>query len=243
MSRCFKGLIIICLSLMSCKKTEVIELDLTGIIKGEIYTLDEYIFQNNDYQGIFIKLAGSEPLITTYTNSSGKYELINIPTGTYDLIISKDGYGEYQIQGIQIVGGDEPIYFNNSLVQKSSTVVENLSLQIMSFSEINMTGIVNHNFYGQTFFYPTIRYFINNTEGVSNNNYIQTEEICFFEESGMQFTSQIAISKNLYPSGSKIYIIAYGCHLHDNGYYDIMSNQYRYSSLGIGSNKVSITIP
>lgn len=245
MKKILTGLILILLLFSGCEKSEIVQLDLKGILKGEVYTLDEFGNQNNDNENITIQLEGSEPLISVITDSSGQYEIKDIPSGTYNLIISKEGYGEYQRQGAQILGGNEPLYFNGSIIEKSSTTIENLSLEIVNSSEIYLKGIVNHNYIIDewSFRVPAIRYFIHNLSNPSDINYLQNGIVSFNGDSGTQLESRIFVDMNHFPSGSKIYIIAYGCYGYERGYYDILSNQYIYSSLGIGSNIAWITIP
>lgn len=245
MKKIFTGLILILLLFSSCEKSEIEQFDLKGTIKGTIYTLDEFGYQNNDNENIVLKLEGSEPLISMITDTSGLYEIKDIPSGTYNLIISKEGYGEYQRQGIQIVGGNAPLYYNGSIIEKSSTTIENLSLEIVNSTEVYLKGIVNHNYIIDqwSFRTPAIRYFIHNQSNPSDINYLQTSSVSFNGDSGSEMESRIYIDMNLFPSGSKIYVIAYGCYGSEYGYYDILSNQYKYSSLGTGSNIASITNP
>lgn len=245
MKKIYTGLILILLLFSGCEKSELEQLDLKGTLKGKIYTLDEFGYQNSDNENILIKLEGSEPLLSIITDTSGIYEIKDIPSGTYNLIISKEGYGEYQRQGIQIVGGNEPLYFNSSIIEESTTTIEGLSLEIVNSSEIYLKGIVTHNYIIDEWSprIPAIRYFIHNSNNPSDNNYLQTGSVSFNGDSGSQMESRLYVDMNLFPSGSKIYVIVYGCYGYEYGYYDILTNQYKYTSLGKGSNIASITIP
>lgn len=245
MKKIFTGLILILLLFTGCEKSEVVQLDLKGTLKGIYTTVDEFGNQNNDNENIVIKLDGSEPLISAITNSAGQFEIKDIPAGTYNLIISKEGYGEYQIQGVQIIGGDNPLYLNGSLLEKSSTRIENLSLEIKNSSEIYLKGNVYHNYVIDewSFNKPSLRYFIHNVDNPSDSNFLQSGTVSFNLDSGSQLESSIYLNMNIFPSGSKIYVVAYGCYGYEFGYYDILSNQYRYTSLGTGSGIASITVP
>ena len=227
-----------------CEKSENL-LDLKGTLKGRIYTLDEFGYQVSDNENILIQLEGSEPLISSVTDSTGRYEIKDIPTGTYNLIISKEGYGSNIRQGFQIVGGNEPLYLIGSIIEKSSTLIENLSLEILNDSEIYLKGIVNHNYIiaEWDFNKPTIRYFIHDENNPSGDNYVETFWLRFEGDSGSQLFSRIYIDNKRFPSGSKIYIIAYGYYYFDWGYFDILANQLKYTTLGKGSNIASIIIP
>jgi len=254
MKKNFTALILILLLFSGCEKTEVSQLDLKGTLKGKVYTLDEFGDKNNDNENIVIQLEGSDPLISSITDSSGSYEIKDIPSGTYNLIISKEGYGEFQEQGIQIVGGNVPVYFDGLILEKSSTTIENLSLEIVNSTLVNIKGIVNHNYTIDHIsnIVPEIRYFIHNQSNPSCINYLRTGSVTINQDSGSQMEARIYIDMNLFPSGSKIYVIAYGYgsgyqysygYGYVYGYYDILSNQPIYSGLGTGSNIASITIP
>ena len=244
MIRIFLGLFLILLLHSGCEKSEILQLDLKGTLKGEVLTLNEFGYPNYDNGNITIHLEGSEPSLSVITDSVGKYELNNVPIGTYNLIISKEGYGEHQRQGFQIVGGNEPLYFNGSIIEKSSTTIESLSLE-NKHNELFLKGIVNHNYINDGWGFRTvaIRYFVHSLDNPSDTNFLQTGIINFSGESGSRLEVPIYLDKNQFSSGSNIYVIAYGCYNYENAYYDILSSEYRYTSLGIGSNIASIIIP
>jgi len=234
--------LILLILLSNCKKDEI-TLRLKGTIKGSVETSDEFGNRTNDLANILIQLDGSE-LITFLTDSSGEYEINNIPTGTYNLIVSKEGYGDIQLQGMQIVGGDEPIYFSTSIAKKPSTIIEDLSLEVVNDSVV-MKGIVWHNYSVNvsTGKIPQIRYFMHQDENPSVTNYLITEEIDFTGESGTQLTMRLYLNKRIFPSGSKMYIVTYGSNRRRSFYYDILSNKLIYPDLGKASNIASVTIP
>lgn len=245
MKKNFTRLILLLFLFLGCEKSELGQPDLKGTLKGELYTLDEFGNQNNENENIALELEGSEPLLSVLTDSMGKYEIKDIPSGTYNLIISKDGYGEIQRQGIQIVGGNEYLYLNGSIIEKSSTTIENFTLEIVNGSGVSLKGIVNHNFIANEWGYTmlNIRYFIHNTDNPSDTNYLETGAVSFNGESGSILDAQIYIDKKNFPSGSNINVIVYGSSFFESSYYDILSNQFIYTSLGTGSNIASITLP
>jgi hypothetical protein len=181
-------------------------------------------------------------LISSITDSTGRYEINDIPTGTYNLIVSKESYGEFQQQGFQVVGGEEPLYFDCQLIKISTTTIGNLSLEIENSSSIYLKGNVKHNY---TFSGAPLKYFIHKINNPSKNNYLQSGGSFFYGESGSEFYSEIYIDNNLFPSGSKVFIIAYGSNIwyNSNDYYDILSNHIIDPNLGMPSNIASITIP
>ncbi len=245
MKRIITNLILLSLLLSACDKSEIIELDLEGTLKGDIYLYDEQGNQLVDRENISIIIDGSDPLISTTTDIDGYYEINKIPTGTYNIIVSKEGYGDYQSQGFKIVGGDNPVYLNAAIYEKSNTTIENLGLEIVNNNQIYVTGIVNHNYEidSWTYYNPKILLVIHNEDDPSDTNYIQADIFSFNDESGSEMYNRLYLSNNTFPSGSKIYVKAYGCSNYYYYYYDILTNQYRYTALGTGSNIASITIP
>jgi hypothetical protein len=236
----FAGFLLIIL-ISGCDKSEEIVPDLKGTLKGRISTLDEFGNQINDNGNILIQLEGTDPLLSTLTDITGRYEITGIPTGTYNLAISKESYGTIKLQGSRFVGGSEPVYFNTSLVKESSTTIENLSLETVG-SAIYAKGIVNHN-YSNHWSTPWIILFIHNENNPSGENYLQDQFVDFKGESGSELYSVLSLDRNQFPSGSTIYVVAYGRSFPALMYIDIFTDQLRYSSLGKGSNIASITIP
>lgn len=245
MKKIFTGPILLLLLISGCENTEIVQLNLKGAIKGTISAYDEFGNPSSTNENIVLQLEGSEPLISAFTDMDGKYEINDIPSGTYNLIISKAGYDDFQRQGIPIVGGNETLYFNGSIVKKSSTVIEDLSLEMAYISEIRLKGVVYHNYVmdGWSYNSPTIRYFIHQLDNPSETNFLQSGTLRINQVSGSPFDFQVYLGTNSFPSGTQIYIIAYGCNPYSLGYYDILSNQYKFSGLGTASNVASITMP
>jgi hypothetical protein len=236
-------LILAALMFTGCEKSETGP-GLKGTIKGRVSTFNEFGNQTFDNNNISIQLEGSDPLISAASDDSGKFEINEIPTGTYDLVLSKEGYGNYIMQGFQVVGGNEPFYlFHLYLVEKSSTVIEDLSMEVVNDSEIYVKGIVTYRQNELLSSSPAIIFFIHNANNPSEINYSQVQQLTFSGESGTQLFWGLYLDRALFPSGSKIFVIAYGRAMFDTMYYDILSNKYYYTNLGTGSNIATITIP
>lgn len=61
-----------------------------------------------DFSGVRVRLVGIEPAIEVISNSKGYWEMKDVPSGTYNVEYSKEGYGVYMQFGIQHVGGEVP---------------------------------------------------------------------------------------------------------------------------------------
>jgi hypothetical protein len=235
-------LILASLMFTGCEKSETGP-GLKGTIKGRVSTFNEFGYQTFDNNSISIQLEGSDPLISDVSDDTGRYEIKDIPAGTYNLVLSKEGYGNYIMQGFQVVGGNEPLYLYTSLIEKSSTAIEDLTMEVVNDSEIYVKGIVTHRHNELWSSSPAIVFFIHKANNPSEVNYLQTQQVLFRGDSGTQLSSALFLDRALFPSGSKIFVIAYGRAMFDTMYYDILSNRYYYTNLGTGSNIATITIP
>lgn len=237
MKKNFVMLIFLLLIFSSCEKTEIKQIELKGTIKGRMYVYNEFGENIDDFENINVVLDDGNTKFSTTVNSNNKFLIDNIPTGTYDLIFSKQGYYDYQIQGLQIVGGDEPLHTSGYLIEEISTTIENISIELDPVNNMYLNSTVIHS--GD---YAVIRYFLHNQENVSYSNYLETGTLIFGGESGSQVACNMQNNTASYPSGSEIYMIAYGCPVVSIGYYDILSNQTIWP-VGEPSNVTSITIP
>lgn len=255
MKKLFLTLAVVLLLISGCKKTEVVQLNLKGTVVGYVTLYDEFRNEKPDYSGATVTLDGSDPEISAITDADGRYELADIPSGTYDVVISKEGYAENRIQSIGIVGGgNEPIGISSCyLCEISKTTIDDLAVEIDSIiSEINfykmfLTGNINHNATitdtMPIHFAPLIRFFVSVDNNPSTTNYVFTSDFLTKTESGAQFREQIRLHKSLFEPGTTIYIIAYGSSNYDGDYYDYFENKYIYNDLGQPSNIASITLP
>jgi hypothetical protein len=235
------NIFILMLLLYGCEKSEV-SINLKSTLKGHISPYDVHGAREEQKDNILVFLDGSEPELTALTDTAGNYEINNIPTGTYNLVISKEGYGENQYQGLQLVGGSDPVRFNSSIYKKPDVLVNNLSLDVISGTEIYVEGDVD---LGNTQDVQTYRieYFIHNESNPSKNNYEMTQSDAFFIADGTHFRTRLQTSNILFSSGKKIFVIAYSFNPSDWGYYDLLSGSRVITSLGAGSNVASTTIP
>ena len=100
---------------------------LTANIKGRVISKSSFITYTPPYSGITVKFLGTNMSATT--DDSGYYNFYNVPQGTYNVRVSKSGYGDILWKSVTITGGGtEPInwvYGPESyvtLTQISSTV-------------------------------------------------------------------------------------------------------------------------
>ncbi len=230
--------LILLLLLVGCNKTEVVEFNQNGTLKGQVQTRTEWGELKKDHSDIVIQLEGSNPLLTTVTDFDGKFEITNIPTSTYNLVVSKNGYGEYQHQGFQIVGGNEPLYWNNYLIETSTIVVDDFSAEVVH-DQIKLKATISH-LSAPTSYIPSIRFFFHNENNPSAQKYLYIRSVNVENDSQIEVT--VEPDKKKFPSGSRIYIIAYGLY-YLRGYFDIPSNLDIFTGVGKGSDIIEIVAP
>lgn len=89
-----------------------------GSLVGYISSLDEFARFNNDEEGFDVVAAGQAYYIT-HTDKDGRFEFMDLPSGTYQLSISKAGYGMMKEYSIQHLGGAPTIlHLSSSEVSK-----------------------------------------------------------------------------------------------------------------------------
>lgn len=233
--------------LSGCEESESAQFSLEGTIEGEVRTINELGIETSDQANVQVQLRGEadKVLLSTTTDEEGKYVLKHIPSGTYNMVITKDGYGEFQNQGIMVVGGDEPLFINGSLFEKSKTIITDLSASTVSSNQLILKGLVFHYFSVADLAFNRlgIMCFFHTDKNPSSDNYLQAGMLYFNGESGSYMENSLYLNKDYFPPGSDVYIVAYGSMKYYWGYYDIKSNQNRYTSIGQPSNIAHVTLP
>lgn len=222
--------IIISSLFFGCDEDEI-GLNLTGGIKGNVNAYNLHFDEDND--SILVTIKGSDPLIAGYTDSLGNYEIIDIPSGTYNIIFTKDGYGETQIQGVQIVGGGEAIE------QEQVIISEIPKVRIENFSSVFTNNIVelkgSFSYSTCEYFYMTV--FLSDSPNVSKENYKYQITRKIENKSFSFYLDDLITSKY---SGLTIYICA--CLGYPSVYYDIESNKNIYTGYGESSETLSVPL-
>ncbi|HLP71933.1 MAG TPA: carboxypeptidase-like regulatory domain-containing protein [Bacteroidales bacterium] len=107
MRAAFLWFYVVCIFLSSCQKETLLP-DLKGSLVGYVYTFDEFSNQLEDRSDVLVTARGLKDY-TAYTDKAGRFELTGLPTGTYELILSKPGFGTMKQFGIKHLGGTPTI--------------------------------------------------------------------------------------------------------------------------------------
>lgn len=240
----------------------------TGTSSGFAHLADEFGFPvySND-KGIKVTLVGSSPEITVETDSSGAFAFTNVKTGTYDLLLKKDGFPDYLYKRFIIFEGPKSLdnFTDMTLSQRSTSVLSNLTVKIdSSYGSTQLKFRVNVSPSSTQVKYRTVLFVISNDPNVDIKNV--TYSSGYFNSKAKTFSttatavadsavSSFTINVNntqtyYYPTnsldfskGKTIYCKAYGIARYDNNYYNNSNNIRDYHTASPNpSNTASITI-
>jgi hypothetical protein len=87
-----------------CSKEEYLP-GLTGSMVGYLYTFDEFGNLLDDHSQVKITAFGLDHTYTAHSDEQGRFKLAEVPTGTYELLFEKNGFGVLKQFGVQHLGG------------------------------------------------------------------------------------------------------------------------------------------
>jgi len=233
----FKIIIIsnILLFLLGCdKKKENIFLE--GNIVGFVNLVDETGNEVEDKSGVNISIEGLTS--SAKTNEDGRFELSNVPAGTYNIIYNKTGYGSYKRFSFQFFGGNIPaMLYETTLYEQPKIEIKSLDI---SFNDnvVNISGKIT-----ETSQY-TVQAFVNDSCNVSNLNYdYASYRYSFCCIPTTQFSQSIYLSETPYSFGDKVYLVIYFINPNEEyGYYDYEKEKYVYTSYKKASSVINLIL-
>ena len=141
---CFAGAFFLNVVFFSCAKDELLP-DLKGSLVGYVYTFDEYANQLDDHSNVKITALGLDHF-STRTNKNGRFEFKDLPAGTYELTIEKEGFGTMKQFGIQHLGGQPTtlgLRLDGSTNSEAFFIYQMVTTEIISLSveKDTLTGV------------------------------------------------------------------------------------------------------
>ncbi len=137
-----------CALLAGCSE-EVMETHLRGSVVGFVKLVNDQgnVLQNGEEVEVFFKNTD----FTGTTNENGRFELTGIQPGTYNLELTKEGYGAHHYYGLPVVGGNEALVLRQPITLYQQPTVELEFVSVDSDDEtikvnLDLTGSVNHVF-------------------------------------------------------------------------------------------------
>lgn len=220
---------------------------LKGNVVGFVSLFDEIGTRYATSDGMTVTVEGSNPEIKATSNADGKYELKDVPTGTYNLSFTRTGFGNFKRPSILHIGGTAPTNLGNSnLWETAKTTVTNITVEIKGTSIIlsgKATPVMPAG--SSTRLQRRIRFFFGKDDKVNHLNYFDTFNQLLVPPGGDGTFSYTLTNANIskFKTGDKVFIICYGISPLENAYTNPATNYVIYSGVNLEfSNVVSAVL-
>jgi hypothetical protein len=228
--------------LAGCNK-EIITVGMKGTLTGNVRSVGIPYVTNQD--GAKIIVEGTSPTITALTDVNGEFVIHDIISGTYDLVISREGYGTYKIIGFSFVGGKALTSISATIYELTRIKIKDVTLSIAPYSndyfQVDLLLDLPEGPYYPVF----LRYYASNKSDVSALNYSETGIIGAYGSQGnSSITVTNGINKAIFTPGSDLFITIYLCRDSYLSYIDTQTGNMIYASISQnGSGVKSIKVP
>jgi len=228
---------------------------LLGKLSGNVLLFDAGIIFS-DHRGVEIKIEGTN--FSTISGTDGRWSIDSLPTGTYNISLSKSGFGEYKYTSFQFTGGGEYfigtrylyLQYNLPITLNSVTIEEDQGGKYIDINGILITGVTP-----KPFGYLALIFIgVNDSVSSAPGYYKLLGDTWLYQQIG-PFNGRIYysdLSKVRIESGDQIYLIAYTSAEYVNtfGYFnheyfryiDPITGGHIYTNLGDASNVLSIQL-
>lgn len=231
---------------LNCKKTEIEQLSIKGNIEGEVYILKEASSTWLYYKKSDIKIEIENTDFSAVTDDESSYSIDSIPSGTYTIIFSLDGYADMKKCGVQIVGGGNYPKEIESVIlpKKSTTTATNLQVEYESSNIIFKADFTPEasDTIPRGFFVC-----IHDNETVTFDNNLDFYCPVAYNGNNVSVTvteEMLAKWVEGFNPEKTYYAIAYGYSNNYSKYFDPEKGSYVYTGINeVPTNVVSFTIP
>ena len=224
------NVIVVLLFVVSCSNQGDDDVVTKAAITGSVNLYDEGTTKA-DNSGMTVKVEGLNPAISAVTNSNGKYELGDVPFGTYTLVFEKAGYGTFKKAEIKHVATGLPtvIAETPSLGQVSTTQITALSAKTEGG---NLSVSVTTNPAGNAGNKRYIRFFYSGSPTVSAAEYLFASPAMIAQINPYTLTvSKTDLTGMGFATGATVYVRVYGDSFWSNEYSDAISRKKVYPNL------------
>jgi len=230
-----------------------------GNIVGAIQLIDLDGKLVQDASGVTIAI--DQNSVSTQSQANGRWSLDSIPFGTYDLSISKSGYGTAKIMGLfHAATNHSPTIIGKSKTLNQVSNIEVTAINTKKISELGpqMVSLINAGlaedgmvfdpvFNSTTPGEKKVRLFFGTSADVSTTNYLVTEKQRYSGRSNESENFNFGLSwfvSNGFQPGQTVYVKAFGDGYGDDEYDDPISGLTVFPSLASkGSPVVSFVLP
>ncbi len=248
---------VVCGLLFSCTKDNLVP-NLEGSLVGYVYTFDEFAVQLKDRSDVAVTALGLNHYTTCYTDEAGRFEFTELPTGTYELVIHKPGFGTLRQEGIKHLGG-MPTTLGLSF--SPATNSEAFFIYQLPKTEIIDLKVENNKFTAKFRFYTPEPERMNLLLYLSDKSGFQSAEAkqvvtVYLQKTQGEFTCYLNFPAFSFKPGEKVYYKANilnrkGALTDFNGrtiigvdsYIDYRTNKTVYPNLGDESDQYSFIMP
>ncbi len=227
----------------SCQNDDPIEPATNANIIGSVNLYDEGT-NPLPKDGMMVSVAGSSPLISTFTDAEGSFVLPGIPFGNYTLSFEKAGFGKFNKVGVvhSNTGSSTVIMPSPSLGQISTTTITGLtSISGPSNSKLTITTAP-----APTSQVPRyIRVFYSKSPSVSFFNYTQYSTVYKHPSNSSDLVLGIKDLQEMgFNAGDIVYARVYGDSFWSNDYDNPESGKREFPNLNtVTLDAVSFIVP
>ncbi len=200
----------------------------TGNIVGFINLVDEegnYLVDESD-----VVVSIEDENISATSTVKGRFELVDVPAGTYDVSYSKTGYGTCSQSSFQFIGGHIPAMLSETtLYELPSNEIKSLDISYEDDNDLVITAEISET--NQC----TIVTYLGDSKDVSNTNYKYYSKDKYYTSWGTltKIDQSIYLNEASYSKGDKIYLVIYFLNPYE---------RYSYTSSKKATNAISLTL-
>jgi len=228
-----------------------------GNITGTVLLYNNEGTVNADNSGITVSIDNNN--VSTKTGADGKWTLDSIPSGTYDITYSKDGYGSVKSMGVNHAATNHATTFLSiSKILNQISDIGITAIQISNFdANTNMASLIQSGvapngvhiepiFANSSSSLKPVRLFFSDNANVTAANYLTAEKERFSgkgnEMNNYNYTIAWFVSRGFKP-GQTIYLKAYGDGFANDEYDDPIKGITVFPSLSAKSAGISFVLP
>lgn len=231
----FRSWLIVLVLILGCTE-ENLQTGLSGTLIGYINSFDRNGNKLADQSKVSIRIEGGPEILSLTTDAEGKFETV-LQTGTYDITLSKDGFGTHKMIGFSFIGGEHPTSITEQLYQWPDVVVEKIEVKDISNDfQVLMEIKVFVDLPASNSSTGIYRYYLGKT-GISISNYTETG-VVNTNANGGSFTFTRQMNTTLFPAGSDVFLMIAPCTEVNQSYIDIETGNLIFSSVNPGASKV-----
>lgn len=245
-----KAIIKICFSLIlfsmhGCVEEQIHQVGLHGTLKGYVYGLNNNTSIPYSLENASVKLEGSKPEISLLTDDKGTFSIADLETGTYNIVLSKPGFGTYKILGYSFVGGSESSQIFANMYELPILQITKVEASIGSgINDYYVRCTVYSNNPATGFTSGFFRYYLSQQADVSRSHYQESGILGPFFQGGTSNVFIFGLNPKKYTSGGDVYLIVYPCAEQTSSYVDLDTGTKIYASTGeSNSGIIKLHIP